>query len=303
MFTRIIVGDDGGPEARDAVVLGAAIARATGAGLTLLQSYSPILIPTPGLTDRETLAGEARRKLAADRRLLAPEAHIDAVADAHPARALIHEAESWHANLIVIGSSRHAAMGRSAIGSTGRELIERGATALIIARRGLHKQEARLATVAVGYDGGPESNIALHYADQIAARAGAELLITSIVRNPVSVSLLRNGVLTAQEELDELAERERLEAFELCSDSARRTAAKSRPDVRLGDPRTDLRSVSDEVDLMVIGSRRWGLLPRVVLGGVGEALVSDCGTSLLITQAAVRDPAQVPVPTTHGQEN
>ena len=40
----------------------------------------------------------------------------------------------------------------------------------------------------------------------------------------------------------------------------------------LGDPGHELRSLSDDVDLIVVGSRRWGLVARVVTGGVGETV-------------------------------
>lgn len=293
MFTRIVVGDDGSPEGRDAVVLGATIARATGAGLTLLQSYSPSLIPTPGYTDRDTLTREAHAQLAYDRRLFAPEAHVDVVADTQPTRALVRHAESWHADLLVIGASQRAPLGHAAIGRTGRGLIEKAPTALAIAKRGLHQEGPRLARIAVGYDSGPESELALRYADEIAAGADAELLIEKLVRDPIPP--LMSGGPVEFEELDALRESERLEALELCRGCAEHTTARSRADALVGDPGLALRALSDGVDLMVIGSRRWGMLARVVLGGVGETLASDCGTSLLITRRPPRHPDRMPL--------
>jgi nucleotide-binding universal stress UspA family protein len=50
----------------------------------------------------------------------------------------------------------------------------------------------------------------------------------------------------------------------------------------VGDPGYELRAFSDTVDLVVVGSRRWGPLARLVSGGVGETLVTDASCSILI---------------------
>ena len=52
--------------------------------------------------------------------------------------------------------------------------------------------------------------------------------------------------------------------------------------VTLGDPGYELRGFSDAVDLVVVGSRRWGPIARLVTGGVGETLVGGAGCSVLI---------------------
>jgi nucleotide-binding universal stress UspA family protein len=286
VFTRIVVGDDGSPQGRDAVVLGAAIARVTGAGLTLLQAYPPFPISIEGHTDRETQTRNAHAQLARHRDRYAADAHVEVVWDSQPARALSEYAERWHADLLVIGSARHAPTGHCALGQTGRGLIERAPAALAVAEQGLHEHGIDVSKIAVGFDGGPESELALRLADEIASAADAELLIESLVR--------AHG---------ELSERDRLDALELCRRAALGTAARSRADARVGEPGPELRTLSEELDLMVIGSRRWGALARVVLGGVGEALATDCASSLLVTCRALRHPTPVTVPTFDSQED
>jgi nucleotide-binding universal stress UspA family protein len=286
VFTRIVVGDDGSPQGRDAVVLGAAIGRATDAGLTLLQAYPPFPISIEGHTDRETETRDAHAQLARHRDRYAPDAHLEVVWDSQPARALSEYAERWRADLVVIGSAHHASPGHCALGHTGRGLIERAPAALAVAATGLHETGLELTKLAVGFDGGPESELALRMADEIAAAADAELLIESLVRSHGNLS-----------------ERDRLDALELCRRAAYGTAAHSRADARVGEPGLELRALSQTVDLTVIGSRRWGALARVVLGGVGEALATDCGSSLLVTCRALRHPNPVPVPTFDAQED
>ena len=43
-----------------------------------------------------------------------------------------------------------------------------------------------------------------------------------------------------------------------------------------------MRACSEAVDLLVVGSRRWGPMARIVTGGVGETLVTDASCSVLI---------------------
>lgn len=280
MFTRIVVGADGTPEGQDAIVLGAAIAAATGAGLTLIEAFAPFLISSEGGMDRQSQVDAAERRLRTDRHRFAPEAHIETVADSNPARALRQHAERWNADLVVIGSSRRAPEGRCAIGRTGRRLIDYGSPALAIAKRGLHEEGLSLANVAVGYDGGPESERALHLADAIAQGAGAELLIQTITHEPIPALVL--GEPEVPETLAGLRESERLGALELLNDAAASTVADVRVGAGVGEAGPELRALSESVDLMVIGSRRWGTFARVVLGGVGETLVADCASSLVV---------------------
>jgi len=292
MFRRIVVGADGTSEGRDAVALGASIATATGAGLTLLQSFPPPLISTTDSSDRRSLARQAEKLLASDRRKFAPTAHTEVAADSNTARALCLNAERWHADLVVIGSSRRAASGRCSIGQTGRGLLDRAPFALAIARRGLHEEDVQLSRIAVGYDGGAESKLALYFADQLATGADAELLIQTVVQERLP-SLTYGGFLET-EKWDELRELDRLSALALSRDAAAGTTARSQADARIGYPGFLLRELSESVDLMVIGSRRWGVIARVVLGGVGETLASDCGSSLLITCRSLRVPNPPP---------
>jgi nucleotide-binding universal stress UspA family protein len=50
----------------------------------------------------------------------------------------------------------------------------------------------------------------------------------------------------------------------------------------VGDPGYEMRAFSGAVDLLVVGSRRWGPVARLVTGGVGETLVTDASCSVLI---------------------
>lgn len=261
MFTRIVVGADGSPQGRDAVVLGARIAAATGAGLTLLGTFSVSLFPSPGYSDRRTSMRHAEHQLAVDSELYAPEAFVHVVADSSPARALRHHAEEWNADLVIVGSAEDTPIGRAAISHTGRDLLSHAPFAVGIAQAGIHSQDFELKTVGVGYDGGRESEVALSFASEIASGAGAALEAVTVVEEDETRALRQ-----AEAAVGKLPARSHVEAV-------------------VGEPKTYLYDASDGYDLLVIGSRRWGTLARVVLGGVGETLTSGAGCSLVVTPA------------------
>ena len=289
MFRHIIVGADGSPEGQDAVVLGASIAAATGSGLAIVQSFDPSLA-SDGNLDYQAQINETEHRLRVDSYRWAPRAYIEISADPLPARALRAYAERWQADLVVIGSSRRAPTGRCTVGRTGRRLLDKMPVALAVASRGLSEKEPLLSTIAVGYDGGPESARALQLADELAAAADAELLIETIYERPTPAFV--RGEQSTPRLAQELRETERRGALAVAQRAVARTSPRSRLGICVGEPGLELRKVSESVDLTVIGSRRWGPSARIVLGEVGETLVSDCGSSLLITRRGSRRPSR-----------
>jgi len=53
-------------------------------------------------------------------------------------------------------------------------------------------------------------------------------------------------------------------------------------EVARGRPASALLELSRGVDLLVIGSRRWGMVARLVLGSTGEALLHDAECPVLV---------------------
>jgi nucleotide-binding universal stress UspA family protein len=279
LFAQIVVGSDGTDEGQDAVALGAALASISGAGLLLVRVFPTPLFPTPGSTDRATLRERADEGLRRDRDLFAPQALIHAVADSSVPRALLHFAQRTHAGLIVIGSApapdEHASIGRR-----GRQLLHDMPFALALARRRLHEGAIELRRVGVGYDGGPESLAALGVAIALCRAAGATLVVRTVVENRLPAFSTGDWMdLRALEagwgEQRQSAQAEAERAVSALKSPAEVIAV-------IGDPGLELRGLSGSVDLLVVGSRRWGPVARLVTGGVGETLVAQSSCSVLI---------------------
>lgn len=282
VFRHIAVGSDGGAQGRDAVALGAAIASDTGARLSLVGVFPPAFLPVEGVSDRRTMRAQVARSLRRQRDELAPDASVHTVADMSVARALGHFAERRHADLLVVGSSHSAEPGQARIGRSGRQLIYHAPFALGIAVRGFHEHEPRLDAVGVGYDDGPEARAALVVAGDLAAAAQATLRVRRVVEDRVPVFSGEAWIALADWSHDDMWQRERRDALVAAEAATSGLPVRAEVSATVGDPGYEMRAFSSEVDLIVVGSRRWGPLARLVTGGVGETLVAGAACSILI---------------------
>jgi nucleotide-binding universal stress UspA family protein len=281
---HIAVAVDGYPESQDAAALAGAIARATGANAILVGVLSdPLVIPLTGGSWKE-LHQQAEVALAQTRDAYVPGARPVIVTDVSLARALERVVADERCDLLVVGSSTDAPEGRIRIGRRTRQLIGDAACALAIAPRGLRgEHELSLDRIGVGYDGGPEAQVALALAATIARAAGAELWVRAVVddRFPTfGLSGARGAKIISEWEqlVAEDVERLRISAV----DAAKTTGIDVRVEAMQGRPASVLLELSGEVDMLVIGSRRWGAVARLVLGSTGEALVQDATCPLLV---------------------
>ena len=61
----------------------------------------------------------------------------------------------------------------------------------------------------------------------------------------------------------------------------RATGARARAEVTRGRPANALLTLSERVDLLVIGSRRWGPAARLLLGSTGSAVMHNAAARCL----------------------
>jgi nucleotide-binding universal stress UspA family protein len=284
-ISHIAVGVDGFPEGEDAAALGAALGRAMSADLLLVTVHSePLILPPIGVS-WTSLRKEARATLQKIRGTLAPGARTTVETDFSVPRALQRVVHGQHRDLLVMGSSRHAPDGRVRIGKRTRQLLCHFEFPLAVAPRGYRRRENPVfERIGVGYDGGPESRAALELAAYIAAAAGAKLEVDVVVDDRVS-SLAWAGPPkdeSARAQWDETVDAEANTRRDEAEAALRATGAGGRVRARRGRPADALLDLSGNVDLLVIGSRRWGPMTRVLLGSTGEALLHDAVCPMVV---------------------
>jgi len=283
-IARIAVAVDGYPAGRDAAALGAALARATAAE-TMLVTIVSDPSAAPRWVGFEGLRDQAEATLAEVRRALVPDARVLVESDASVARGLERVVARERRDVLVIGSSRHAVQGRVRIGKRTRQLLGHTGCMLAVAPRGLHHRgEITFARIVVGYDARPEAEAALAVAASFARVADALLTVCAVVDDrgipPIDWSTLEGA--PSVEERDRYVRVD----VDLMRASARESGLAIDPeaeiDVRHGRPADALLEFSAAADLIVIGSRHWGPVARLLLGSTGEALLHDAHCPVLV---------------------
>ncbi|HEY5333713.1 MAG TPA: universal stress protein, partial [Solirubrobacterales bacterium] len=133
---------------------------------------------------------------------------------------------------------------------------------------------ADLGTIAVAYDGGKESRAALDYAAEIAHETGATLEVLTVERpaDPVGGAI----AYTMSLPLDvEDIQCQALHEVDPQLDLRRRV-------LKGGTAEAIAAACADGVDLLVVGSRGYGTIDRVLLGSTSRALIRQATCPVLV---------------------
>ena len=275
-LARIAVGVNGFPEGNDAVALAELIARATGAELLLVAVHTDPLVVLPDGMNWTSLEEQAQQALREARDAFAPEARICVETDLFVARALKRVISRERRDLLVVGSDRHGAEGQVRIGKRTRQLMDEAHCALAVSPRGMSTRADReLKRIGVGYDGSSESAEALTLAAAMAMGGDAELRLCGVVDDRVrSIGWSRfGGFAGGSDEWDELVKTSEQQLATELQAAGADLDCEVTTEIRRGRPADVLLELARDVDMVVIGSRRWGPPARLVLGSTGESLV------------------------------
>ncbi len=281
MYRSIIVGIDGREGGLDALALGRALAATEGARVTLACAYlnDPIVARlVPG--DVEPLHATAVAHLEAAHHSLGDmPADVRALATSSPARGLHGLAAEIGADLIVVGSSHRGALGRVFLGSVAQQVLHGSPCAVAVAPAGLRSGEPTvLRRIGCAYDGGAESRAALASASAIAEQLGAALEIIDVLA-PVPVFPAIAGGYALPEPIEEVEAAVRAELDDAVASVGELPAAGVMPE---GDPAEQLTARSQSLDMLVMGSRAYGPVRRVLLGTVAGQVIRDAHCPVLV---------------------
>jgi nucleotide-binding universal stress UspA family protein len=271
LFTNVLVGVDGQQGGREAIALASTLA-ADDARITLANLYVPTVsirrvdggaeFVARAERSRQMLEGELKR------------AGFEATAISQPGRAVgddLHAlGEQMHADLIVVGSCRRGLLGRVFLGDDTRATLNGAACAVAIAPSG-YQAPRRFKQIGIGYDGSPESVEALGVAQELARSHDARVKALAVVsaRNIMYEEPEADWHETAAHMVEH--ERRRLEQL---GDVA--------SIVTYGEPSDELTHFSDELDLLVLGSRNQGPLDRLFEGSTSNHLARRTHCPLLV---------------------
>jgi nucleotide-binding universal stress UspA family protein len=282
MFNHVVVGIDNNEGGLDAIALAKMLVAESGR-LTLAQVYQAM--PQLSSPEYETAEQDRIRELLETRRAdTGVEAEIAWYGSPSVGRGLHELAEVTGAELLVIGSSRRGLLGRALIGDDTRDALNGAPCAVAIAPAGYSREPALVREVGVGYDGSPESYRALELARVVAAEHHARLSAFQAVSTPAYLSLAYLGTAAPVEAVS---------IPHAVEDARNRIAALGDVEAHAayGDPVEELTLYSASLDLLVVGSRGYGPLGRLVYGGVAQRLARTARCPLLVLTRSARSAA------------
>ncbi|HVR05989.1 MAG TPA: universal stress protein [Solirubrobacteraceae bacterium] len=273
MFKNVLVGIDGRSGGRDAIALATRLCDRDGK-LMLAHVHSgelrPVHAATPGMVAEERSTPEDL--LERERAAAALDAELLSVVSSSPGRGLHEQAEQRGADLLVVGSCSRGLLGRVMAGDDTRAALNGAPCAVAIAARCYADSPVPLARVGVGYDGSPESEAALAAAHEVAAPTHATVHALEVVSIPTYsyTGLMPPAIGESIDVLLKDAE-ERMHALPGAHGRA-----------VYGLTGEELAAFADDVDLLVVGSRSYGPVRRLVLGSTSHYLERHARCSLLV---------------------
>jgi len=274
MFREVIVGVDGRPNSRDAVALASKLLGA-GGRLTLVNVHHDLHFVHPRLHDAER--DKALALLARERDTGEVGADLLAVAASSVGAGLHQVAEQREADLLVVGSCSRGPLGRLLVGDDRRASLDGAPCAVAIAPAGYARHPCPFARIGVAYNASPESEHALDLAREVAAEHRSAISALTVISIP-SYSYGAVAALDWGEVVDRMIEEAREELQQLEGVDGR---------VVRGIPAEELAHWSADVDLLVVGSRGYGPVRRVVFGSISEHLARSTSCPLLVLRRGV----------------
>jgi nucleotide-binding universal stress UspA family protein len=194
----------------------------------------------------------------------------------------LHElARDTGAVLIVVGSTDRGAVGRVLTGSTAQRLLHGAPCPVALAPRGYARTPLR--TIAVGFVDTPEGHGALAAAHALAARSCARLRAIAVLHPSGGLDAAMAGGLREARAftLEGRARHEARAALERAVE-ALAPGVDVHCEVHVDDPADVLLRISEHVEMLVCGSRGYGPLRSVLLGGVSRRLVDEAHCPVLV---------------------
>ena len=280
MRPKIVIAYDATPAAADGLALGALLGNLRGADLIVAR----VLPHTTSTEATERALQASFRATLQETREAAAEFLGDRPFELWPvfgesvAEGIDDLAGDQGAELIVFGSPHHGTVGRALLGTAGEDASSGAPCAVAVAPRFFrHHEPFEAPVVGVAFDGSPESSAALDAAVPLARAAGATLRLIAVEPAGWSRPIRHHEPVGPALEL-------------LAAEIDGGLEVETR--MLQGDPVHALRRETEELGLLVCGSRARGPLARVVLGSVSAAVIRGAACPVVVVPRRVLHPTE-----------
>jgi nucleotide-binding universal stress UspA family protein len=252
IFEHVLAGVDPSEAGEIAAKLAARVTEPYGDLVLVTVEDTSVAVHAGGAMSHvlETLDVEAARALERGTAVAAPAHRIETrLLEGNPLDSLLAEIDRRAATLVVVGSHGHSRAVGIALGSVATHLLHEAPCSVLVARQ--PRAESWPRTIVAGIDGSPEAAEAAASARRLADRFGSTLRFVAAMGEPW---VDRDAAYTIAPELDELE----------------------------GRPVEELHELSEDADLVVVGSR--GLKGIRALGSVSERIAHEALCSVLVVR-------------------
>jgi len=290
----IVVGIDGTPGSREAARWAAAEADRRHAPLHLVSAFS---IP-PGMLEYAAV-GEGTVSWLRDGMSTLHRDIVNELSSSHPGLSVtgivaqenpiaLLRKESEHASMLVVATRDSGRLVHVVLGSVALGAAAHCAAPVVVIRPGI-KTPAADAPVVVGVDGSPTSEQAVAFAFEAAAVRGADLLAVHSWNDNFAFDVAGTAEVGPRVSITDLEENER----EVLSERLAGWADKY-PDVVVeqrilrGRPTENLLRLSENAQLMVVGTRGRSGMVGALLGSTSHALITHSQCPVVVVKPIPR---------------
>lgn len=257
----VIAGVEGSRESRDALRFARLFADGNGAALHVVSVFSDTIFVS-SLEEIEVSRDNyfGQMLAIAEEELEQPFEFHKVISTSVPA-GLTRAAEDLGASAVVIGSSHRGPIGRVLLGDSGSQFATASPCLVIVTPRGWgRKTPAAIKRIGVAYNGTGEAKTALDFAVGLAKGLRASLKLIGVVPHiitPGRIGLTDQGY-------QGILHDDMTKLLDAAVDGLDVDAEKM---ICTGYAADELAEVSAELELLVLGSRSYGPVKRVILGG------------------------------------
>jgi nucleotide-binding universal stress UspA family protein len=271
----LLIGVDETERSRDAIALGQQLAPCVPGQpmyvyVHTLEELDALMAGWRPEEVEQLVAEHAQDKLARVRALAAEMGVSDVQLRqaASAAEGLHEQAVEREAALVAIGSSSRSGLGRVLPGGTAERLLSGAPVPVAVAPSGYAGREPGRLVIGVGFDRSPEAQQAVRWAADLATRSGASVQVLAVHTPMAFGSAVAGGTYGTLTVNQALANELRSESEQLSEGLPADLSVD--PHVLEGDPAKLLVERSQELGLLVLGSRRYGPVKSVLLGSVSS---------------------------------
>lgn len=238
----------------------------------------------PGLSPAQNLALHAKTEI---QKLFPPWQVYDRAVIGSPATGILKIADDWKANLIVVGSHGHTALGRFFFGSVSHKIVTEAHCTVRVCRRDASDTGER-QKILIGIDGSAGAEAAVK---EVASRiwAGDTEIRLVMVCDPLKPSFVGGFIPSVYEAIVESNSEEHKWAKEVIEKQAALLHNKGLTvtcAIMEGDPRRAILNEAEDwqATTIFVGARGLSKLDRFLLGSVSAAIASRAECSVEVVR-------------------